>query len=71
MFMGRAEKYAHVLDDDNEYVLSSTREIKYKDIHDETLELEKEPTKEIIVKKSSIEEEKNKIHTHTHTHNDV
>ncbi len=59
--MGRAEKYAHVLDDDNEYVLSSTREIKYKDIHDETLELEKEPTKEIIVKKSSIEEEKNKL----------
>ena len=67
MFMGRAEKYANVLEEDmknnKEVILSSTREIKFKDIHDEMEELAKEPTKEIVIRKkeNDIEKEKEKL----------
>lgn len=67
MFMGRAEKYKNILDDDNvnndNLNLSSTRIIKYKDIHEEIDDIEKEPTREIRVRKQSIniEEEKEKL----------
>lgn len=65
--MGRAEKYANVLEEDmknnKEVILSSTREIKFKDIHDEMEELAKEPTKEIVIRKkeNDIEKEKEKL----------
>lgn len=65
--MGRVEKYANVLEEDmknnKEVILSSTREIKFKDIHDEMEELAKEPTKEIVIRKkeNDIEKEKEKL----------
>ena len=62
--MGRAEKYANVLEEDmknnKEVILSSTREIKFKDIHDEMEELTKEPTKEIVIRKKENDIEKEK-----------